>query len=91
MREDSYPYQEDGLLNQHIVNNMQLVKGGTPVNPETVTPFIISLAENTLSWHTTWATIPYTHKTMLGCEVFLLTLLTYETGVECCLCQWIGP
>jgi hypothetical protein len=75
MREDSYPYQEDGLLNQHIVNNMELVKGGTPVNTQTITPFITSLADHTLSWHTTWATIPYTHKTMLGCEPLFLSIM----------------
>ena len=77
MREDSYPYQEDGLLNQHVVNNMQLVNGGTPVNAQTITPFISSLAENTLSWHTMWATIPYTHKTMLGCTFFMIPVLTF--------------
>jgi len=77
MREDSYPYQEDGLLNQNIVNNMQLVNGGTPVDAQTITPFISSLAENTLSWHTMWATIPYTHKTMLGCTFVMITVLTF--------------
>jgi hypothetical protein len=72
MREDSYPYQEDGLLHQHIVENMVPVEGGTPVNTQTVTPFIDSLSEHLLSWHTMWATIPYTHKTMLGCMLFAL-------------------
>ena len=73
MREDSFPYDEHGLLHQHIQNNMTLVQGGTPVNTRTVTPFIDSLAEHTLSWHTMWSTIPYTHKTMLGC--------TFQYGV----------
>jgi len=81
MREDSYPYQEDGLLNQHIVNNMQLVPGGTPIDAQTITPFITSLAEHTLSWHTTWATIPYTHKTMLGCK---LSLVTFTNILDWC-------
>ena len=67
MREDSYPYQEDGLLHQYIMDNMVPVEGGTPVNRQTVTPFIDSLSEHMISWHTMWATIPYTHKTMLGC------------------------
>jgi hypothetical protein len=67
MREDSYPFQEDGLLNQHIQKNMKPVKNGVPVTTETVTPFIASLAEHTISWHTLWSTIPYTHKAMLAC------------------------
>ena len=82
MREDSYPYQEDGLLNQHIITNMQLVKGGTPINTQTITPFIASLADHTLSWHTTWATIPYTHKTMLGCELFFR--IDYADALDWC-------
>jgi hypothetical protein len=78
MREDSYPYQEDGLLHQHIINNMVPVEGGTPVNKQTVTPFIDSLSEHLISWHTMWATIPYTHKTMLGCTSFLPSKLTID-------------
>jgi hypothetical protein len=67
MREDSYPYDEQGLLHQYIQTNMTPVQNGTPVNTQTITPFIDSLAEHTLSWHTMWSTIPYTHKAMLGC------------------------
>lgn len=67
MREDSFPYDENGLLHQHILKNEKPVKGGTPVTADNLTPFIKSLAENTLSWHTMWSTIPYTHKAMLGC------------------------
>ncbi len=67
MREDSFPYDENGLLHQHILKNEKPVKGGTPVTGDNLTPFIKSLAENTLSWHTMWSTIPYTHKAMLGC------------------------
>lgn len=68
MRDDSFPYQEDGLLHQHIIHNMEPVEGGTPVNTQTVTPFIASLAEHTVSWQTMWSTVPYTHKAMLGCK-----------------------
>jgi hypothetical protein len=68
MREDSFPYDENGLLHKHILENETPVKGGTPVTSENLTPFINSLAENTLQWHTMWATIPYTHKSMLGCN-----------------------
>jgi hypothetical protein len=76
MREDSFPYDEEGLLHQHIVNNLTPVEGGTPVNTETITPFIASLANNTISWHTMWSTIPYTHKAMLGCTRSLYSKLT---------------
>jgi hypothetical protein len=76
MREDSYPFQEDGLLNQHIKNTMKPVEGGTPVNTQTITPFIASLAEHTISWHTLWTTIPYTHKAMLACTLLPMFKLT---------------
>lgn len=80
MRDDSYPFQEDGLLNKHIKKNMRPVKGGAPVNTQTITPFIASLAEHTISWHTMWATIPYTHKSMLACTSFHALLI--QIGVE---------
>ena len=67
MREDSFPYDEQGLLAQHIKQNEQPPEtGGTPISTETITPFISSLADHTISWHTMWSTIPYTHKAMLG-------------------------
>ena len=66
MREDSFPYDENGLLHQHIQKNLEPAEDGVPVTTENITPFIASLAENTLSWHTVWATVPYTHKAMLG-------------------------
>ena len=66
MREDSFPYDEDGLLHQHVRQNLEPAENGFPVTTENITPFIASLAENTISWHTLWATIPYTHKAMLG-------------------------
>ena len=75
MRSDSYPYDEDGLLAQHIkLNEEPPDEGGTPINTETITPFISSLADNTISWHTMWSTIPYTHKAMLG-RTFLVLLI----------------
>jgi hypothetical protein len=80
MREDSFPFQEDGLLNQHIQKNMKPIKNGVPVNTETVTPFIASLAEHTISWHTMWSTIPYTHKAMLACTSPSTWLI--QIGVE---------
>ena len=64
MREDSFPFQEDGLLNQYIHQNLKLLE---PVNTQAITPFMVSLAEHTLSWHTLWTTVPFTHKAMLGC------------------------
>lgn len=69
MREDSFPYDENGLLHQHIQENLEPAEDGVPVTTKNVTPFIASLAENTISWHTVWATVPYTHKAVLGREL----------------------
>ena len=69
MREDSFPYDENGLLHQHIQKNLEPAEDGVPVTTKNVTPFIASLAENTISWHTVWATVPYTHKAILGREL----------------------
>jgi hypothetical protein len=71
MRSDSFPYQEDGLLHQYIKQALEPTDGGTPITTETITPFISSLATNILSWDTMWATIPYTHKAMLGRTLFV--------------------
>jgi hypothetical protein len=70
MREDSFPFQDEGLLNRYIHSSFEngLLE---PINTETITPFIASLAEHTLSWHTLWATVPFTHKSMLGCTSYL--------------------
>jgi len=73
MREDSYPWDENGLLHQHIVENVEIAENGAPIRTDTITPFIASLAEHTISWHTTWASIPFTHKAMLGRTSFSLT------------------
>jgi hypothetical protein len=85
MREDSFPYDENGLLHKHILENETPVKGGTPVTSENLTPFINSLAENTLQWHTMWATIPYTHKSMLGCNPLRVFRLTVDWCGQLCV------
>jgi len=64
MRPDSFPYQEAGLLDQHIQKHFTPV---SPINTETITPFIASLADQTLQWDTMYASIPYTLKSKLGC------------------------
>jgi hypothetical protein len=66
MRSDSFPYQEDGLLDQHIRKHFIPV---SPITTETITPFIASLADHTLRWDTMYASIPYTLKSKLGCNV----------------------
>jgi hypothetical protein len=66
MRSDSFPYQEDGLLDQHIRKHFTPV---SPITPETITPFIASLADRTLRWDTMYASIPYTLKSKLGCTI----------------------
>lgn len=65
MREDSFPFRDDALLNQYIHSNLNLLE---PVSSETITPFMSTLAEHTLSWHTVWTTVPFTHKSMIGCR-----------------------
>src|SRR2546430_607675 len=87
MREDSFPYQEKGLLNKYIHES---VDPSNAVNTSTITPFIESLAEHTLSWHTMYSTIPFTHKAMLGCMSSLFTISDIQFGVVCFLFQRIG-
>jgi hypothetical protein len=64
MRSDSFPWQEGGILDQQIRDSME--KPGYPVNTQTITPFIDSIASHTLTWNTMWSTIPYSLKAMLG-------------------------
>lgn len=66
MRADSYPFDEQGNLMKHIQQNLQVVENGTDVTTSNITPFIQSIAENTLSWNTMWSTGAFTHKAMLG-------------------------
>lgn len=66
MRADSYPWQETGDLARHILENFERPLGSPEITTEQVTPFIQSIAENVISWETVWATIPFTHKAMLG-------------------------
>ena len=66
MRADSYPFKENGLLAQHIEQSFEKPPNSVPITTSNISPFIASLAENTISWETMWATIPFTHKAMLG-------------------------
>jgi hypothetical protein len=66
MRADSYPWNENGDLMKHIKENFAVVDGGPAVTTSNITPFIESVAQHTLQWETVWATIPFTHKAMLG-------------------------
>jgi hypothetical protein len=81
MRDDSYPWNEDGLLSHYIESQFEKVEGGTPMTTTNITPFIESLAQNTISWETVWATIPFTHKAMLGRKIpFVAHLITDYCG-----------
>jgi len=64
MRADAFPYQEEGLMDQHIRKHFTPV---SPVTAETITPFIASLSDHSLRWDTMYASIPYTLKSKLGC------------------------
>ena len=64
MRSDSFPWDEGGLLHQHLQEFMEPPE--MPLTVENITPFIDSIASHTLRWDTMWVTIPYTLKAMLG-------------------------
>jgi len=66
MRADSYPFKEDGHLATYIERSFDKPTGAKPITASNVSPFITSLAEQTISWETMWATVPFTHKAMLG-------------------------
>jgi hypothetical protein len=65
MRWDSFPFQDDGLLNTHLHTSPRL-NITQPISSNTITPFIASLAEHTLSWQTMWASAPFSHKVMMS-------------------------
>ena len=66
MRADSYPFKENSLLANHADQNFEKPSYSVPITTSNISPFIASLAEHTISWETMWATIPFTHKAMLG-------------------------
>jgi len=66
MRADSYPFNEDGRLAKYIEASFPKPTGAKPITTSTVSPFITSLAEHTISWESMWAVVPFTHKAMLG-------------------------
>lgn len=63
MRTDSFPYQEGGLLDEHIKKFYEPV---SPINTNTITPFMDSIAHNLIVWDTMFSTIPYTLKALLS-------------------------
>jgi hypothetical protein len=65
MRGDSYPFQENSRLAEHI-KSFPPLPGAREVSTANVSPFIASLAEHSLEWSTVWAVVPFTHKAMLG-------------------------
>jgi hypothetical protein len=64
MRADCFPLQEDGLLATYVKGKYKPAEA--ELTTANVTPFITTLAENMIMWETVWATIPFTHKAMLG-------------------------
>ncbi len=63
MRPDSFPYQEGGILDEHIKKFYTPV---SPINQNTITPFMESIATNLIVWDTMFSTIPYTLKALLS-------------------------
>jgi hypothetical protein len=66
MRADSFPFDEQGPLMDYITKHFKFPRNGTAATTSNITPFIESIAENTIAWETVWATIPFTHKAMIG-------------------------
>jgi hypothetical protein len=67
VRADSYPFQEDGFLSQHVQSKTPVIDNAT-ITTESITPFIASLADHTLVWNNSWSICPLTHKAMLACN-----------------------
>jgi hypothetical protein len=66
MRADCFPFQEDSQLTTFIENNFDFPDGGAAITTANVTPFISSLSKNTILWDRVFATVPFTHKAMIG-------------------------
>lgn len=66
MRWDSYPFQENSRLAEHI-KSFPPLPDARNVSTANVSPFIASLEDRILEWSTVWAVVPFTHKAMLGC------------------------
>lgn len=79
VRGDSYPFQEDGLLHRFIKKNIQPAVNATPITTENITPFIQSLAENTIVWDDVWSMCVLTHKAMMGCTSLSSIFLTFSS------------
>jgi hypothetical protein len=66
---DSFPWDEQGALHNHILQNSMLVENGTAVTTSNITPFIQSLAANTISWETVFSLCTLSNKAMIGCNI----------------------
>ena len=66
VRADCFPFQEQGPFVNYIKDNFRPHKNGSAITTANITPFIASLAENTISWDTMWSIVPFTHKALLG-------------------------
>jgi hypothetical protein len=66
VRADCFPFQEQGPFVNYIKENFRPHKNGSAITTANITPFIASLAENTISWDTMWSIVPFTHKALLG-------------------------
>jgi hypothetical protein len=66
MRADCFPFQEDSQLTTFIKSNFDFPEGGAAITTANVSPFIASLSQNTILWDRVFATVPFTHKAMIG-------------------------
>jgi hypothetical protein len=66
MRPDCFPFQEESQLMTFIKSNFDFPEGGAAITTANVSPFIASLSKNTILWDRVAATVPFTHKAMIG-------------------------
>lgn len=66
VRADCFPFQEESAFVDYIRRNFPPQENGVAMTTSNITPFIASLAEQTLSWETMWSVVPFSHKALLG-------------------------
>jgi len=78
IRMDSFPWDEQGILHNHLRKNFEKPRNATPITTSNITPFIHSLAANTLAFETVYSVCPLSHKSKIGCtSFFVLADLVY--------------
>ena len=66
VRSDSFPFQEESVFAEYIKSHFPPYPNGAAMTIDNITPFIESIAENTISWETMWSVVPFSHKALMG-------------------------